>query len=49
MKKIRSYEQMVDDGDWPPNNRESILFIIGMVVGALITSAVWKIIIFEMN
>ncbi len=34
---MRSYEQMVEDGDWPPTNRQFALFLVGMVVGGFIT------------
>lgn len=37
---MRSYEQMVEDGDWPPTNRETIRFLVGWVIGGLVGFAV---------
>lgn len=33
---MRSYEQMVEDGDWPPTNKETIMFLIGCFVGGFV-------------
>lgn len=33
---MRSYEQMVESGDWPPTNRETILMFVGGVIGFII-------------
>ncbi len=35
MRRVRSYEQMVKDGDWPPTARETVLFWIGLTIGLL--------------
>ncbi|MBL8290790.1 MAG: hypothetical protein JNN08_03080 [Bryobacterales bacterium] len=31
-----SYEQLIREGRWPPTNRETILFLIGAVVGGFV-------------
>jgi hypothetical protein len=28
---MRSYEEMIESGDWPPSNRETIRFLLGVV------------------
>lgn len=33
---MRSYEEMLESGDWPPTNRETIRMIIGGVIGFVI-------------
>ena len=33
---MRSYEDMVRSGDWPPTNREAIRFYVGLVIGVII-------------
>ena len=34
--EMRSYEDMVRSGDWPPTNREAIRFYVGLVIGVII-------------
>lgn len=36
---MRSYEQMVRSGDWPPTNRETIRMVIGWVIGFIMGGA----------
>lgn len=33
---MRSYEEMVEAGDWPPTNRETLRFLAGWVVGFIV-------------
>jgi len=33
---MRRYEDLIRDGAWPPTNRETILFMIGMFIGGLV-------------
>ncbi len=30
---MRSYENMIESGDWPPTNRETIRMMVGWVIG----------------
>ena len=33
---MRSYDDMVRSGDWPPTNREAIRFYVGLAIGVFI-------------
>lgn len=33
---MRSYEEMLESGDWPPTNRETIRMVIGLAIGLVI-------------
>jgi hypothetical protein len=34
--EMRSHWQMTEGGDWPPTNKEAILFVIGAIFGFIV-------------
>ncbi len=41
---MRSYEEMVESGDWPPSNREAIRMAVAMLVGIFIGTGIGLVI-----
>lgn len=42
--RFRSYQEMVESGDWPPTNRETIRMTVGWVLGLIVGLALgWVI------
>lgn len=41
---MRSYQDMVETGDWPPTNRETIRMAVGWIIGFIVgCAAMWAI------
>lgn len=36
INRVRSYEEMVEAGDWPPTNKQTALFVVGLLIGGFI-------------
>ncbi len=42
---MRNYESMIESGDWPPTNRETIRMMVGWAIGFLMgIGAVWLVV-----